>query len=377
MQTPMSVRVVQWLAAVGLVVGGAPLDAGAQDPSSERGAYGSAFEHLDETVLVDLEKELVYLLTTDDKFEGRRLATGDRVWKWDRAAKPLYRHDDRLLVRTALPSEGAMETMDYAVLDVDDGSVACKARLEAPDAPTTSLQDEMERGTHSRVVVRGGRFYLLWSSSYDPYSPMPRENASDRGRDVEGAARVDFEDCELRAVDREKLPGRTSGKTGRGGARAPDSHGGPPRTFKFGDRTVRATLEDSDDDGAGERLVAERLDESGQTASTATLFDPDEGVDLSFYDAFSRCCVVVRSSPAARGKQATLRVFDMEHERELGTWPPGLAPMVMTPEIGLYVPGGRRLVALEYGSDQPVWTVEFGSFAYEGPLPPSAPPGPP
>ena len=133
-------------------------------------------------VIVDAARRSAYLMNVDRGIDAVDLGSGDLIWRTDQAAKPLWRHGDRLAAQTE-PQAGR-RSLRIALLNT--GAVAEAPRfvdIPLPEGVQATVDDGMESSFGATVRTHEGAFLLSWRYANMRVTgppPDPEQEASPR-----------------------------------------------------------------------------------------------------------------------------------------------------------------------------------------------------
>ena len=122
-------------------------------------------------VVVDVERQRLYLMSPDKAVEAVDLANGRVLWQSDRAARPLALGDGKLTAQSE--NVDTPNTLGLVVLDAERGEPVTQNALALPAGIEASVDDRLESRFRASAVTVGGNAYVSWNHQEVPVRALP------------------------------------------------------------------------------------------------------------------------------------------------------------------------------------------------------------
>ncbi len=338
---------------------------------------GSTFEFLP-GVIVDPERAAVYLMNPERGIDAVDLVSGRLLWRTDQAAKPLLRHEDRLVAQTEPTVD--QQFLRIALLNTRD--IAADPRfvdIPLPAGVQATIDHGMESSFSAAARVHEGAVVLSWQYTYTRITgppPGPDDQALDRK--ATGSVRLDIHTGQIGPIG--EMAGLPEPELPPAVSRLKDARALPGRVWRVSDVLVaikRATYEGK------QHVSLKRWDaETGKALVDVTLFDG--GLNFRSVSADQRHLLASRRDAsdsriwewAVFSLETGAKVAELRHD-EPGAWffVSGSRLIhetnVTLRDVGGQVvvePGKLRAVDVETGTE--VWSHAIRDTKYRGPYPP-------
>ncbi len=314
-------------------------------------------------VIVDSGRGDVYVMHPGGGIDAVDLASGERIWRTKRAAKPLARHGD--LLAAQVEPRGEEARLRIALLD--NRAIRSEPQIvevPLPDGVWPGIDDRLESSFDVSARAADGSFVLRWRYVFRRATGPP-PGPGEEAREAAGRVRIDVATGRVTTLDP---------------AKAEEER--PERVWRVDgvlvelERTMRA---------GSQRVVLKRRDAAtGAPLPDVTLFE--EGLGFRSVSADRRHLLASRREPGGWewvvfSLETGARVAALPHDMAGARFFVAGSGLVHETEVLLRREGGRvvaepgRLRAVDLGTGSEVWSHAIRDTRYRGPQPPGGPQG--